>query len=200
MKMQSTLQPKFPILTIALIVSVCIAWALVAMHLHQSFFASQKSSLLLQVGAVDGAGLDRGQSWRLLTSQFLHVHFMHMLFNLVGICALATAIERNAGRMALAFAYFVGGTLGQYFSVLLNPELVSSGASQALMALCGLSLVGFRRFSIPRYAIIIAAIIVAIQFALDVYVSGAIKPGHSFGFAAGMLMALIAVAARRISR
>ena len=60
------------------------------------------------------------------------------------------------------------------------------------MALCGFILVGFKRFPVPRHALILAAIIVAIQFALDLYVSAGIKPGHSFGFAAGLLIALTA--------
>ncbi len=186
-----------PILSIALAISIVGAWVLVAIHLHQPVFASQKSSLLLTVGAIDGAALARGQAWRLLTSQFLHVHVMHMLFNVAAIALIGSAIERRAGTLALTLTYFVGGTVGQYFSVMLNPELVSSGASQAMMALCGFALIGLRRFSLPAYALIIAAIVAAGQFALDVYVSGAIKPGHSVGFAAGMLAPFAALVLRR---
>ena len=186
-----------PILAIALALSNVICWVLVARHLQQPMLAAQKSAALLQYGALDGAGLARGEWWRLVASQFLHVHVMHMLFNVCAILVLGAAIERHAGILMLALVYLIGGSVGQYFSVVLHPDLVSSGASQAMLALCGFALVGCRRFSIARHAMMFAGVIVAIQFALDIYVSAAIKPGHSFGFAAGMLMALAAVAVRR---
>ena len=185
----------FPFLTVAIVAAIAIAWVLVARHLHLPILAFQKSSNLLLLGAMNGVSAGNGEWWRLVTSQFLHVYFMHMLFNLCGIGLLAMALERSAGRVLLALTYFGGGSIGQYFSVLIVPELVSSGASQALMALCGFILVGIHRFPVPRFALILAAVIVAIQFALDLYVSGSIKPGHSFGFAAGMLIALVAIAA-----
>jgi hypothetical protein len=43
-----------------------------------------------------------------------------------------------------------------------------------------------RRLSLPKYAVFCCAAILAVQVALDLYVSGAIKPGHSFGFMAGL--------------
>lgn len=193
-------RPGVPYLSIAIVLAIAAAWLLVAMHLHQSVLAVQKSSQLMQLGAINGAALERGEWWRLLASQFMHVHFMHMLFNLCGVLVLAAAIERAAGSMALALTYFIGGTVGQYFSVLLNPELVSSGASQAMMALCAFALFGYRRFGIARHAVLLAGVLVAIQFALDLYVSGGIKPGHSFGFAAGIAVVLAMMAAGRRSK
>jgi len=188
-------QPRaaIPILSAALVAAIAVAWLLVAAHLHQSVFAPQKSSLLLQLGALSGDEFACGQFWRLLTSQFLHVHFGHMMFNLLGVYLLASAIERGAGSLMLALTYFGGGALGQYFSVRLSPELVSSGASQALMALCAFALLGSRRFALPRRATIVAAIVLVIQIALDLAVNRAIKPGHSVGFAAGMIIVVIAM-------
>ena len=177
---------RLPLLSISLVVIAGLAWLFVADEFGLSMFQQQKSSLLLQVGAVNGKTLGDGQIWRLLTTQFLHVNFLHMVFNLIGIYLLASAIERTAGRTRLAVIYVVGGTIGQSASVLLRPELVSSGASQALMALCGFTLLAYRRLSLPRYAVFCCAAILAMQVALDLYVSGAIKPGHSFGFMAGL--------------
>ena len=190
-------RPSIAYLGIAIVLAIAVGWLLVAMHLHQSVLAVQKSSQLLQLVAVNGAALERGAWWRLLASQFVHVHFMHMLFNLCGVLVLAVAIERAAGSVALALTYFIGGAVGQYFSVLLNPELVSSGASQAMIALCAFALLGYRRFAIARHAVLLAGVLVAIQFALDIYVSGGIKPGHSFGFAAGLAIVLAMMAAGR---
>ncbi len=179
--------PRLPLLSISLLLIAGVAWLLVANQFGLSVFQQQKSSLLLQVGAVNGETLGNGQIWRLLTSQFLHVNFLHMVFNLIGIYLLASAIERTAGSTCLAVTYFVGGTVGQYASVLLRPELVSSGASQALIALCGFTLIAYRRLSLPKYVFFCCAAILVVQAALDLYSSGAIKPGHSFGFLAGLV-------------
>lgn len=182
---------KFPLLSLTLVLVSLLAWFVVASRLDLHAFQSQRSSLLLQVGAVDGVTFESGQVWRLLTSQFLHVHFLHMLVNLASIYLVASAVERIMGRTALVIIYFIGGTAGQYFSVLLHPDLVSSGASQALMALCGFTLLAYRRFSPLRYIVYLSAAIVVFQISLDVYVSSAFKPGHSFSLLAGMTFATL---------
>lgn len=180
-------------LTAVLVGIVAAVWFLSASYLDLTLFSSQKSVLLLKVGAVDGATLSHGEIWRLVTSQFLHVHFLHMLFNLFGIYVLANSIEHHAGTLALGSTYFVGGTVGQYFSVSFHPDLVSSGASQALMALCGFVLAGSRRLRFSRFVVIGALVISGIQAVLDIAVSASIKSGHGFGFAAGVLIGLGAI-------
>ena len=180
-------------LSAILFVAILAAWFLSGRFLGLDWLASQKSSLLLQTGAVDGAALGRGEYWLLLTSQFLHVHFFHMLFNAASIYVLGHAIERGVGKTALACTYFVGGTIGQYFSVLSQPGLASSGASQALMALCGFVLVCARRCGFPPFVLIAALAIVGIQVGLDVAAIGSIKAGHGYGFAAGAVMGVCCI-------
>ncbi len=60
---------------------------------------------------------------------------------------------------------------------------MSSGASQALMALCGAAVLMLSRG--PR---IFACTIVLIQAALDLYVAQYVKVGHSSGFVAGLAL------------
>ncbi len=185
-----TLKCRLALVSTILFATILIGWFLSGQCLGLGLFASQKVSLLLQVGAVDGAALVRGEYWRLVVSQFLHVHFLHMLFNASAIYLLAYAVERGVGRAVLVGVYWVGGTVGQYFSVLLLPDLVSSGASQALMALCGFVIVGARHFGFSRLVFVSALGIAGVQVGLDIAVSASIKAGHGFGFLAGALMAV----------
>ena len=173
---------------------IVLAWLLSAFHLDLPLFSSQRSALLLNIGAIDGATLRQGEIWRLVSSQFLHVHFLHMLFNLLSIYVLSNSIEHEVGKLALVLSYFVGGTVGQYFGVFFRPDLVSSGASQALMALCGFVLASSRRLILPRFTVATAIVVTVIQSVLDVAVSTSIKPGHGFGFAAGVAIGLGAIA------
>lgn len=89
----------------------------------------------------------------------------------------------------MALIYFLGGSVGQIASVVCYPDLVSSGASQALMASCAAALL----LSVPRWSKLVAIAIVVGQIALDMYVAGTIKAGHSFGFGGGLLVAGVLV-------
>jgi rhomboid protease GluP len=179
---------SFPLSPLAavLAVSIILTWCLSAFALDQPLFAVQKSRLLMTLGAANGELLNNAEWWRIVTSQFLHVHFLHMLFNAGCIAVIGSFIERRYGWWRLALVYFGGGCVGQIASVASYPELVSSGASQALMALCGAALVMLAE----RRPKLFVLSIIAIQAALDIYVAQKIKAGHSFGFLGGLLIGL----------
>ncbi|MET0291592.1 MAG: rhomboid family intramembrane serine protease [Steroidobacteraceae bacterium] len=138
----------------------------------------------MRLGAVDGASLSRGEVWRLIASQFLHVHAPHMLFNALGMLAVGSVLERR-GAWVFGLIALVGGSAGQVASVIAYPELVSSGASQSLMALCGAALL----LSRTRPALLLVGFILAVQIVLDVRAAQTLKAGHVAGFAAGLLLA-----------
>ena len=140
--------------------------------------------MLMTLGAANGQSLSGGAWWRIVSSQFLHVHFLHMLFNAGCVAVIGALIERQHGWWRIAVVYFFGGSMGQLASVIAYPQLVSSGASQALMALCGAALVMIRN----HRARVFVLVIIAIQAALDVYAAHEIKAGHGFGFLGGLLM------------
>ena len=170
-----------------LTVAILIAWCLSALVLEQPLMASQKSRLLMELGAANGDIIGTHEWWRILSSQFLHVHFLHMLFNATCILIIGSFIESRHGWPVLLPLYVVGGCIGQAASVLSYPDLVSSGASQALMALCGAALVTVSR----RYPRMFVVIVAGIQVALDLYLAHGIKAGHGVGFIAGLLMGAI---------
>ncbi|MFZ6775991.1 rhomboid family intramembrane serine protease [Undibacterium sp. Ji83W] len=94
-----------------------MGWTISALYFWQSLFASQKSLRLPQLGAATGALFVTHEWWRLLVSQFLHVHFLHMLFNAMSILIIASSLERTRGWLALLSIYLIGGMAGQLASV-----------------------------------------------------------------------------------
>lgn len=172
-----------------LCVAILATWLLVAIALDQSVLAAQHSRQLLQFGAANGPLLQAGEWWRLLVSQLLHVHAPHMLFNALAILVVGALVEAAAGRRWLVATCVFGGCVGQFASVACYPGLVSSGASQALMALCGTALVMCR--TSRAYMLVVS--IVAVQLALDVRAAGMVKAGHGWGFAAGILVGGLAM-------
>ncbi len=86
-----------PIATIILVGATFVTSILVSWLSHDSFFSSVKSSELLQYGAINYQNLVAGEWWRLFTCQLLHVHFSHMIFNVVMCLALGWFVERIVG-------------------------------------------------------------------------------------------------------
>ncbi|MBI1773484.1 MAG: rhomboid family intramembrane serine protease [Burkholderiales bacterium] len=172
---------------ILICVLILTGWTISALYFEQSLFASQKSLRLPQLGAATGELFVTHEWWRLLVSQFLHVHSLHMLFNAMSILIIASKLERTRGWLALLSIYLIGGVAGQLASVWSNPALVTDGASQALMALCAGMFILQPRSRVAWFA----RLIVAIQVALDVHAIAGIKAGHLYGFVAGLLISSV---------
>ncbi len=166
---------------------ILTGWVCSALYFGHSLFASNKSLRMPELGAATGALWANREWWRLLVSQFLHVHFLHMLFNALSILIIASSLERARGWLVLFSIYLIGGVIGQAASVWYYPALVTDGASQALMALCAGAFILLPRSNVTWFA----AVIVTIQVALDVHAAGGIKAGHLFGFVAGLLISLV---------
>ena len=179
----------WPVATCALIALNLMAWFAVASVYHVSPFSPQHSFLLLKVGAINGELLGAGQWWRLITSQFLHVHFPHLVFNVGSLLLLGILLESELGFWRFIVLYLGSGVVGQIIGVAATPALVSSGASQATMGLAGGAAVGLLRQPHARTArLIILLIVVAVQVILDVAAAGYIKAGHLGGFCAGAVI------------
>jgi rhomboid protease GluP len=180
-----------PYATTLICLGILSYWSFIALHSGQTLWEAQHSRLLLGYGAVDGQLLYQGGYWRILISQFIHVKFFHMLGNVIFIFLIGTYVERRFGFLILLLVYFFGGAIGQYASVLFNPDLVSSGASQALCSLTGFSLIHLCKDRRTSKIIVIAVLFfISIQCGLDLYFAGRLKEGHAFGFLSGVVISL----------
>lgn len=91
-----------------------------------------------------------GAWWRLISSQFVHLDFLHILFNGYGLFILGPILERFYGARRLFVLYLASGTVGALASFYFN-EVPSGGASGAIYGLVGGLLVfGYKyRKSLP---------------------------------------------------
>ena len=167
--------------------SLPLAWIAVARASGQALTAAQPSRLIARYGAVDGTVFATHEWWRLLTSQWLHSKGPHMLFNALIVAVAGALIEREQGIRRVLGLYLLGGLVGQIAGVIAYPDLVSSGASQAMLALCG-AVLASPRVARGRAAIAwgLVALATAVQLALDLKVSGLPKAGHVAGLVVGL--------------
>jgi rhomboid protease GluP len=174
-----------------------LAWLVVAASSGRAVWAIQHSNLLLGYGAVDGASFASGGWWRLLSSQWLHAQPLHMLLNAAGVLLAGWRVERAGGALAMIGIFIAGGTVGQLAGVLAYPALVSSGASQVMLALCAAAFLLRPLTAASRAATAALCTVVAVQLGLDLTSAQTIKAGHAASFAAGLAAAALVLAVRR---
>jgi membrane associated rhomboid family serine protease len=91
-------------------------------------------AVLVAYGAVDGALVQSGQWWRLLTAPLLHGNLGHLISNGVVFAVIGFMLEPLIGARWFAGLFAVGALGGSLFSILLGePTMPSVGASGAIM-------------------------------------------------------------------
>lgn len=102
---------------------------------------SQNIGNLVRFGAVVKQRIAYGEWWRLFTASFIHIGFMHILFNMYFLYQIGPIFERLYGSRNFLIIYLLAGIMGNLVSFAFgNPSTVSAGASTSLYGLFGLAL------------------------------------------------------------
>ena len=134
---QSEYRQRKPWLTWSLAAIIAIVYVL-----QMLWGGSDKTPVLLRMGAMSAQGLAHGEWWRLWSASFLHGSIMHVGFNLYVLVILGDLIERILGRWRLLLLYVASvgaGGLGSWAYLSLNSGGIglSVGASGGLWGLLG---------------------------------------------------------------
>lgn len=97
---------------------------------------STNTKTLILFGAKVNALILQGQVWRLFTSMFIHIGFLHLAFNLYALWILGSFCEERFGRRRFLFTYLLSGLGGSLASFLFTDAL-SAGASGAIFGILG---------------------------------------------------------------
>ncbi len=106
---------------------------------------------LIRWGANFGPKTVNGEWWRLLSSMFLHIGIVHLLFNMWVLWQAGPLVERLFGNTAFLVLYVLSGLAGSLASLARTSLVVSAGASGAIFGVYG-ALLGFlalRRHALP---------------------------------------------------
>ncbi len=123
---------RTPFATYLLVVANLVIFALM-----ERAGGSQDPTVLDRFGALFGPLVAEGQYWRLLTAIFLHIGFVHIAFNSMGLFVFGTAFERTSGPLRMAAVYIGSGLAGSALSYLASPAVRSAGASGAIFGVLG---------------------------------------------------------------
>lgn len=100
---------------------------------------SNSSMVLLRFGALNRSYVLAGETWRLVSSAFLHIDILHLAVNSYTLYQLGTFIESFFGQTKLIATYVITAITASLLSIFFN-NVISAGASGALFGLTGLLL------------------------------------------------------------
>jgi membrane associated rhomboid family serine protease len=147
-------------------------------------------SPLAGIGALYGPAVAAGQWWRLVTAGFLHSGLIHLALNMIVLYVLGPSLERVLGRLSFVSLYAAGLAASSFGALVLSPHSPTVGASGAIFALMGATIVGQRASGIdPWRSGIIGWVVINLVFTIAV--PGISIGGHLGGLAGGLIAGAI---------
>jgi len=116
--------------------SLIIAINVIVFLLAERSGSTSQSATLIRFGANWRGLVWQGEYWRLVTSMFLHIGVIHLLWNGYYGFRLSAQAEGAIGSWRFVVLYLVSGIAGSAASVI-GHNAVSAGASGALFGLIG---------------------------------------------------------------
>lgn len=127
--------------TLILIVNSGLFVATVLYSMNREENGGALMNLDFQTLAIFGAkyyqGIAAGQYWRLVTAGFLHGGLIHIAFNSFSLLDVGAHVEETFGLSRMAVIYVVSTVTGFGLSYLVNPLVLSIGASAGIFGLIG---------------------------------------------------------------
>ncbi len=127
-----------------LYLTYCLLALIAAVFIGEYIFRLSPSSgmldpsieTLIALGALDKSLVMKGEWWRLFSGPLLHGGLIHIALNGIALFFAGAVLENVVGRAWFAAIFAVSGIAGAAMSLLINPpELISVGASGAIMGL-----------------------------------------------------------------
>ena len=154
--------------------------------------------VLKAMGAKDNLLINtQHEYWRFITSIFIHIGFLHLLFNNYALMIIGQEIERIYGSARFVILYIVTGLVSSMASYYFNPEATSAGASGSIFGLFGvMATFAFKyRKELPEFLSkdikrrIIPVIIINLAFGFIVRIVD--NAAHIGGLLSGIALAFI---------
>jgi rhomboid protease GluP len=136
-------RPRWTFILLGVNVAVFLAMTLFGALNGLGLNGSQDTRVLLIFGAMQNQMIAAGEFHRLLTSMFLHIGLIHLLFNSYALYVVGQDVERLYGSARFLVIYFLAGLGGSLASFVLGTGAISAGASGAIFGLFGASIAYF---------------------------------------------------------
>ena len=168
---------------------------IVVFAVAESQGSTEDVATLLRFGATERGRIWAGEWWRLLTSAFLHIGLVHLVWNVIGMFGWCVPLERALGSARFAMLY-LGGALAASGTSVVAQDVVSAGASGAGFAMVAATFV-VDRLRLGSWAALWAdpptrkRVTNAVIWSIALAFMGVDNAAHAGGFVAGLLLAWV---------
>lgn len=183
-KAQKLFATKKPIVTY-IFITICIIMFILTR-------GSTDIETLLKYGANNAYLTKSGEYYRLLSSMFIHIGLLHLLFNMYTLYIIGPQVESFYGKFKYFLIYILSGVSGSILSITFSSNTVSAGASGAIFGLMG-ALLYFGFFYRNYLGSVIKSQIVPIiilNLVIGFSTSGIDNAAHIGGLIGGILTSL----------
>ncbi|AFZ36119.1 Rhomboid family protein [Stanieria cyanosphaera PCC 7437] len=192
--MNKTHQKRFYPITYILI---CINLTLFALEIKLG--GSENLNTLDYLGALIPEKAIAGEWWRLLSANFLHFGWLHLITNMAALYFLGRLVEASFGLIRYLIVYFFSGIGAMFLFTLFTlktgeENVVLVGASAAIMGLIGSILAIFlqiwfkKRTKVNARRLRLIIVVIIIQFLFDNLVPEVSFSSHLFGLIIGFVI------------
>lgn len=178
-----------------------VTYGLIALNLVM--FALQMASPGLERAlALWPLAVADGQTYRLITSAFLHFGLTHIAFNMLALYFVGPPLEVALGRVRFLTLYLVSALGGSVLVYLLTLDALTAGASGAVFGLFGATFVVGKRLNMDvRSVLTIIVLNMVFTFVYPLFTSQNISwQGHIGGLVTGAVVAAVFAYAPRVKR
>ncbi len=149
---------------------------------------------LVEAGLVYAPAVAAGEWWRIFTSAFLHLGFLHIALNMYGLYLFGPIIEQMYGHVEYLVSYLLCAAGGSVLTILAAPDQGAAGASGAIFGLLGMAFVVSRRHHVMldrRTRAILSQVgtLLVINLFLTFSLRGISWTGHVGGLLVGVVIA-----------
>lgn len=159
-------------------------YLLMCMEFGETIFSAKEAAMW---GALYSPFVSEGESWRLLTANYIHFDLRHIFFNMTALLSWGGAVASHFGFVRFTVFYTLCGLAGSLASFVSHPNTVCAGASGAVSGVLGacvaLYATGYRHLAVQNlwHAILFSAAYSLLAPSID-------WQAHAGGFAAGIAL------------
>ena len=186
-----------------LIILINILVFFVMISLGVDFFNPAAQSIHYFGGTYGPDILHKGEYWRLLTSNYIHIGFIHLLFNMWCLYSIGSELEELIGSNYFMLIYSISGIIGSISSCFINYNIVGAGASGAIFGISGsLLIIGYfvnknLRYHGLRYDYAPLMIFIIYNTIYGFSVSGIDNSAHIGGLLSGIILGYLVLNIRK---
>ncbi len=157
---------------------------------------------LYTLGALVAENVKQGEWWRLISANFLHFGWFHLISNMLALLFIGSIVELSIGVERYLIVYFLSGAGSMLTFALLadytgQAQVVLMGASAAIMGTIGTmlatSLVDWLKHknSLNAKRLRTVIFVIVLQFILDNIIPSVSFYSHLFGCIIGFVISII---------